>query len=105
MSAYTDRVDAARNRSGNLYRQIVAAAWSAAAAIQKEAIGTAQHTRRMRWSDSIRNRGIAGADEFAERVLPQVLEVPAIAASPEGVADAVVQAAVDALVNDWLDRG
>jgi hypothetical protein len=105
VSAYTDRIDAARNKSGNLYRQVMAATAKAAQDIVNESAGTANHAARLLWAQRIRSGGVRGLEEFADRVLVQVLENATIAAAPESATDNDVQFVVNALINDWTTRG
>jgi hypothetical protein len=105
MSAYTDRVDAARNTDSPLFRQVIAALWKAAQDITNESAGTAQHTQRLAWATRVRFGGYDSAAVWAKRVLPQVLENATIGAAPATSSDNDVQFVVNALVNSWIDKG
>ncbi len=105
MSAYTDRVDAARNTSGNLFRQVVFATWKAAADITNEDPGTQFHAARLAWATKLRFGGIDEAQAWARRVIPQVLENSTIQADPENATDNDVQFVVNGLIGDWIDKG
>jgi hypothetical protein len=105
VSAYTDRVDAATNTGGNLYRQVIFAAWKAASDITNEDAGAASHAQRLKWATRLRFGGVDAAKAFAARVMPQVLENATIQASPEAASDSDVQFVVNSLVNDWIDKG
>lgn len=102
MSAYTDRIDAARNTGGNLFRQVMFAVWSAANDVMNEDPATDRHGKRVDWARKIRNGGIAAAEEWTKRVIPQVLMNATIQAAPEAVTDADVQFVVNGLVNNWI---
>ena len=105
MSAYTDRIDAARNKGGNLYRQIMAAIAKAAQDVAVEDPQTAEHEDRLAWSERVRSRGVAGLEHEADRFLVRVLENATIAADPEAATDNDVQFVVNSLVNDFIRRG
>jgi hypothetical protein len=66
MSAYTDRVDAARNTDSPLFRQVIAALWKAAQDITNESAGTAQHTQRLAWATRVRFGGYDSAAVVGE---------------------------------------
>jgi hypothetical protein len=105
VSAYTDRVDAARNKGGNLFRQTMFSVWKAAYDITNESVGTQYHAARLAWATKLRFGGISAAESFADRVLPQVLENATIQAAPEAATDNDVQFVVNALINSWIDKG
>jgi hypothetical protein len=105
VSAYTDRVDAAKNTGGNLFRQTVFALWKAAADIASEDAGTQFHVKRLAWATRLRFGGVSAAESWATRVIPQVLENATIQAAPELATDSDVQFVVNSLVNDWIEKG
>lgn len=104
-TSYTDRIDAARNKGGNLYRQVIFATWVAAKDIMQEDPGVQFHAARVVWANKLRFGGIAAAEAFADRVLPQVLLNAGIMAAPETSTDEAVQAVVSNLINFWVDKG
>ena len=102
MSAYTDRIDAARSTASNLFRQIQFAVWVAANDIVNEDPETAKHAKRVDWSRKILNGGIQASEEWTRRVIPQVLMNATIQAAPEDATDSDVQFVVNGLVNNWI---
>lgn len=91
------QISQAYHGEGTLLRRIEGAMLHSAAYIRIEAAETENHANRLLWMNAVQ----ADVTTEAKKMLPRILQEQAIETNPDGVADEVIQYAVDYHLNSF----
>ncbi len=91
------QISQAYHGEGTLLRRIEGACLHSAAYIRIEDAGVANHANRLLWMTAVQ----ADVTTEARKMLPRVLENAEIEANTDGIADSVIQYAVDYHLNSF----